>query len=200
MPSSSDCGRSCCGQRFFEPSTIRSWSLRVRYIQGGLRGTGYFSNHSREASCTLLPEGDAGRCGQVNRARINSKLQTGRGFALPRRAGRLTGEPAADELQRPTGLAVEVQAVAQVAIQADVAADLAAGHEERLHRYGASGTDCSQRAKYLIPRHPPSTGGTAVRLADVKVAELCSGGDDGRSEEHTSELQSPCNLVCRLLL
>src|SRR5256885_10961236 len=27
------------------------------------------------------------------------------------------------------------------------------------------------------------------------------GTDDGaRSEEHTSELQSPCNLVCRLLL
>src|SRR5256885_13012639 len=25
-------------------------------------------------------------------------------------------------------------------------------------------------------------------------------GWDGRSEEHTSELQSPCNLVCRLLL
>src|SRR2546426_4084313 len=25
-------------------------------------------------------------------------------------------------------------------------------------------------------------------------------GKDGRSEEHTSELQSPCNLVCRLLL
>src|SRR5688500_20058559 len=24
--------------------------------------------------------------------------------------------------------------------------------------------------------------------------------DDDRSEEHTSELQSPCNLVCRLLL
>src|SRR2546426_3877362 len=23
---------------------------------------------------------------------------------------------------------------------------------------------------------------------------------EGRSEEHTSELQSPCNLVCRLLL
>src|SRR5256885_8948729 len=26
------------------------------------------------------------------------------------------------------------------------------------------------------------------------------GGPGGRSEEHTSELQSPCNLVCRLLL
>src|SRR2546426_8026876 len=25
-------------------------------------------------------------------------------------------------------------------------------------------------------------------------------GSTGRSEEHTSELQSPCNLVCRLLL
>src|SRR5256885_9915005 len=25
-------------------------------------------------------------------------------------------------------------------------------------------------------------------------------GDERRSEEHTSELQSPCNLVCRLLL
>src|SRR5256885_5711839 len=27
-----------------------------------------------------------------------------------------------------------------------------------------------------------------------------SGTDHRRSEEHTSELQSPCNLVCRLLL
>src|SRR2546426_7033501 len=33
----------------------------------------------------------------------------------------------------------------------------------------------------------------------VDVAHLHAGAD-GRSEEHTSELQSPCNLVCRLLL
>src|SRR5256885_5355918 len=36
------------------------------------------------------------------------------------------------------------------------------------------------------------------------VRERCGEGDEGcpgrRSEEHTSELQSPCNLVCRLLL
>src|SRR5256885_3987010 len=33
------------------------------------------------------------------------------------------------------------------------------------------------------------------------VGQVLAGGeDDGRSEEHTSELQSPCNLVCRLLL
>src|SRR5256885_13036188 len=29
---------------------------------------------------------------------------------------------------------------------------------------------------------------------------LAGHGHFGRSEEHTSELQSPCNLVCRLLL
>src|SRR5688500_20066022 len=37
------------------------------------------------------------------------------------------------------------------------------------------------RQVYTLPRH-----------LDEKVAR--------RSEEHTSELQSPCNLVCRLLL
>src|SRR5256885_12269916 len=31
-------------------------------------------------------------------------------------------------------------------------------------------------------------------------AFLLSHPDQDRSEEHTSELQSPCNLVCRLLL
>src|SRR2546426_1198824 len=30
--------------------------------------------------------------------------------------------------------------------------------------------------------------------------DLCAGQKCARSEEHTSELQSPCNLVCRLLL
>src|SRR5256885_9893065 len=39
----------------------------------------------------------------------------------------------------------------------------------------------------------------AVLEQDVqRVAGLL--GSDRRSEEHTSELQSPCNLVCRLLL
>src|SRR5256885_11105609 len=46
----------------------------------------------------------------------------------------------------------------------------------------------------LTPGPPESAdGATIVSLAfgDVHVE---------RSEEHTSELQSPCNLVCRLLL
>src|SRR2546426_5933470 len=32
------------------------------------------------------------------------------------------------------------------------------------------------------------------------LASRCFDREDDRSEEHTSELQSPCNLVCRLLL
>src|SRR5256885_3350643 len=35
---------------------------------------------------------------------------------------------------------------------------------------------------------------------DGQFAALCSVLGTDRSEEHTSELQSPCNLVCRLLL
>src|SRR5438270_10418266 len=39
-------------------------------------------------------------------------------------------------------------------------------------------------------------------LAAKRVGRIDMGGDevDGRSEEHTSELQSQSNLVCRLLL
>src|SRR5256885_9140009 len=46
---------------------------------------------------------------------------------------------------------------------------------------------------------PPGVAGPVQLVGDV------GSGRDGRpdlerSEEHTSELQSPCNLVCRLLL
>src|SRR2546426_9393059 len=34
----------------------------------------------------------------------------------------------------------------------------------------------------------------------VEARDLVVAADHERSEEHTSELQSPCNLVCRLLL
>src|SRR5256885_5908169 len=36
-----------------------------------------------------------------------------------------------------------------------------------------------------------------VRAVQLRIGPLAG---RGRSEEHTSELQSPCNLVCRLLL
>src|SRR5256885_9883443 len=38
------------------------------------------------------------------------------------------------------------------------------------------------------------------RYAAIGVHHVGRGSLNERSEEHTSELQSPCNLVCRLLL
>src|SRR5256885_8094161 len=40
----------------------------------------------------------------------------------------------------------------------------------------------------------------AVEAFVVACGDLGGHLEHGRSEEHTSELQSPCNLVCRLLL
>src|SRR3989454_9930080 len=64
----------------------------------------------------------------------------------------------------------------------------------------------------LDPDRPPAT--PVIALVPVETdftpqpsVQLCmedcgtgGGGGGSRSEEHTSELQSPCNLVCRLLL
>src|SRR5688500_20042609 len=65
--------------------------------------------------------------------------------------------------------------------------DDAHGHEEARRRSGAGGAR----------HHEEDRPG-----ADVPAGPAPLGGRDGvaRSEEHTSELQSPCNLVCRLLL
>src|SRR5256885_8688775 len=43
-------------------------------------------------------------------------------------------------------------------------------------------------------------GGAFVSLALSRLMAKWFMGVQVRSEEHTSELQSPCNLVCRLLL
>src|SRR5256885_10967811 len=56
------------------------------------------------------------------------------------------------------------------------------------------------RSGMLAPVAPASRaqapeGRVAPRDAKLKVRD-----EAARSEEHTSELQSPCNLVCRLLL
>src|SRR5256885_11264470 len=74
------------------------------------------------------------------------------------------------------------------------------------------------RSSPPLPLHRPCRGGrTAVGLSPCRLsaprprpaahpARHRFAGNGGplpaerRSEEHTSELQSPCNLVCRLLL
>src|SRR2546426_7237668 len=56
---------------------------------------------------------------------------------------------------------------------------------------GAAGLRASRRARHVL--HP--SVGARSRAATTRRAVA-----HARSEEHTSELQSPCNLVCRLLL
>src|SRR2546426_5598705 len=53
-------------------------------------------------------------------------------------------------------------------------------------------------AQQVLERDGHAVQGPPRRLASVPALGRLGGGQ--RSEEHTSELQSPCNLVCRLLL
>src|SRR5256885_8216428 len=43
-------------------------------------------------------------------------------------------------------------------------------------------------------------GEEGPRVDETPLIRMVLNADEVRSEEHTSELQSPCNLVCRLLL
>src|SRR5256885_4462740 len=68
-------------------------------------------------------------------------------------------------------------------------------------------TDIGMVAAAAAAAAPASTSAnTAAAAPDPVVLRLAQHltpgtlASDGRSEEHTSELQSPCNLVCRLLL
>src|SRR5256885_11403253 len=65
---------------------------------------------------------------------------------------------------------------------------------------------------FLMIRRPPrstlfpyttlfrSTAKRPSIIPSLSQKRFASTGRGARSEEHTSELQSPCNLVCRLLL
>src|ERR1039457_7513168 len=75
------------------------------------------------------------------------------------------------------------------------------------------GSSCSHLSSFfffLTIRRPPRSTLFPYTTLFRSVVLLLGGGDQHqrgphprphlRSEEHTSELQSPCNLVCRLLL
>src|SRR2546426_8920936 len=62
-------------------------------------------------------------------------------------------------------------------------------HSQRAQRIVCGAPFSSMRL-----RHPGHTAYLSPHCAGRLLASC------GRSEEHTSELQSPCNLVCRLLL
>src|SRR5256885_2972594 len=73
-------------------------------------------------------------------------------------------------------------------------------------RPSTSSPDRASGATYLsVPTKNPvrvrrSSGGSSASRAMPKSSSLARWESGSRSEEHTSELQSPCNLVCRLLL
>src|SRR5205807_4253074 len=55
--------------------------------------------------------------------------------------------------------------------------------------------------KFLVRRLLSRADGIGVLSTEEKQNFVSAGWEEEkRSEEHTSELQSPCNLVCRLLL
>src|SRR5256885_6260518 len=63
--------------------------------------------------------------------------------------------------------------------------------------------ELAERLAKLAPGSSPkrvffTNSGAETIEAALKLARFHTGRQ--RSEEHTSELQSPCNLVCRLLL
>src|SRR2546426_9050676 len=55
------------------------------------------------------------------------------------------------------------------------------------------------RGASLAPDDHPAESGH-LRAGGLPARPVSCRRADRRSEEHTSELQSPCNLVCRLLL
>src|SRR5256885_8277181 len=65
------------------------------------------------------------------------------------------------------------------------------------------GGDLSGTVSAGWPHQTRAPRGLGRRPRHLHLSRTAGGGRGGarlRSEEHTSELQSPCNLVCRLLL
>src|SRR5205807_9150116 len=58
-------------------------------------------------------------------------------------------------------------------------------------------TTCPARVPVSVEFCPEASNATANKALAPPTP---NSGFNNRSEEHTSELQSPCNLVCRLLL
>src|SRR5688572_31256513 len=71
----------------------------------------------------------------------------------------------------------------------------------RSHAAGALERGPARRLADLAgPGAVAEARGRAGRRPPATLGALAEGGGVGRSEEHTSELQSQSNLVCRLLL
>src|SRR5205807_19316 len=151
------------------------------------------------AAAYALPPADA--LLRKLRAMLTTYAQAGGARAIVLLHDEPHGTPLIDALARhgdglPANvLPLSVNEVTQVGLEAVAAA----------FAYGACAIRFLFRAK---PRHDIAGLRKTIALAEPILAGLGFGTgraatietDDPRSEEHTSELQSPCNLVCRLLL
>src|SRR5256885_3557686 len=74
--------------------------------------------------------------------------------------------------------------------------------QNRLIRLFFFFNDTATTEIYTLSLHDalPISDEAALEVGVDRPRRLRRGRPDARSEEHTSELQSPCNLVCRLLL
>src|SRR5256885_13212453 len=64
----------------------------------------------------------------------------------------------------------------------------------------ADSDSCSRAAFSWLAALSGGTGRKCIVWDCARAEGTRAGAKIRRSEEHTSELQSPCNLVCRLLL
>src|SRR5256885_16608955 len=76
------------------------------------------------------------------------------------------------------------------------------GDHRDLHSFPTRRSSDLHDAPHVALRRPMSAsiGVGAAGTVDSTGTRTSTGRSIPRSEEHTSELQSPCNLVCRLLL
>src|SRR5437762_8921723 len=66
--------------------------------------------------------------------------------------------------------------------------------------HGHRETDAGQETAAQSPANDPSASASPAGSAETPRTETAAEKNPWRSEEHTSELQSPMYLVCRLLL
>src|SRR5256885_4007800 len=71
------------------------------------------------------------------------------------------------------------------------------------YKDGSAAEGIAETARFIdwLRQHPDNAQQRVLPVITPRFIPSCT--DEllrGRSEEHTSELQSPCNLVCRLLL
>src|SRR2546426_8104556 len=70
----------------------------------------------------------------------------------------------------------------------------------RLFPFTSRGAICRISSIFCDVSTKPSMNGRRLPVCRERIGKGAALPHERRSEEHTSELQSPCNLVCRLLL